>query len=114
VKIYLARIISFNAVILLLTGLFFSSSYSINNNNSQSKNNHYSKKSDVSVFLFSFLEEEDDDESVNELLPFIESVNYFFTYSLNGTNHTNDVKVAYNLHAKQKVPIWIKIRHIII
>ena len=113
-KINFAKILCFNAVLFLLGGILFASTNTLLKKEKIKKEFHFVTKTETSFVLLSFMEEEDDDETGSEFISVFESQNLYSYSNIYSYFVQNKFNHKYHLNSTQKVPRWIKMRHIIL
>ena len=113
-KTNLARVLCFNTVLILLFGIFFTASNTFFKKENTTKEFQFLTKSETSMVLLSFMEEEDDEETWHNLFPIFENQNIHTSFKIDSYCIQHKFNKKHLRLSNEKVPLWIKMRHIII
>lgn len=113
-KTNLARVLCFNTVLILLFGIFFTASNTFFKKENTTKEFQFLTKSETSMVLLSFMEEEDDEETWHDLFPIFENQNIRTSFKIDSYFIQHKFNKKHLRLSNEKVPLWIKMRQIII
>lgn len=112
-KLFLARLICLNTVILLTTCILFGAVDLKKTSNTSFKKSHLFSKSEINFETFSFFEEEEEEHFFDFSL-LLNFDHFSFFHKNFDQNSICFFESNHKLLRSNKIPIWIKTRHIII